>query len=198
MTARRIEIPLAGNNKEKSVKTQLLCALALGLAATASGAAAQASFATDSDALTVRTTVAPFCGNLAAADPIELGALTGAEGFVVDQFAGAPKYESPGYYCNAPSKVTLTATPLKRTPAIAISDTSSFVDRIDYKASLAWGAGIAGSIETLAGAPVVITATQPHTGLLQLTLSDPQIDDTARPIAGDYAGSVTVTVTAGN
>lgn len=183
-----IRIPSVGKIEEKAVKTHLLCAMALGLAATATAASAQ-----DSESFIVQTSVAPFCANLAAAPtPLALGELIDADGFVVSAFAGTSSHSVASYYCNAPATVTLAAAPLMQTDGVAIVDVESFTDRVDYDASLVWD-NVTGSVNS-AAAPASIASTEANTGALTITVSNPSVDGTVRPIAGEYAGAVTLTI----
>lgn len=184
-----IRIPSIGKIEEKAVKTHLLCAMALGLAATASAASAQ-----DSESFIVRTSVAPFCANLTAAPPpLALGELIDADGFVVSTFAGPSTYSVASYYCNAPATVTLAAAPLMQTDGDAVIDVASFTDRVDYDASLVWD-NVTGSVNSAAASPASIASTEANTGSLTVTVSNPTVDGTVRPIAGEYAGAVTLTI----
>lgn len=172
------------------MKTHLLCVLALGLAATATAAAAQ-----DSDSITVQTQVQPYCANLGADPaPLALGELTGDNGFIAAAFAGDTSYSVSSYYCNAPATVTLAAAPLMRTPTIPVPDSASFTDRVDYVANLVWD-DVTGSVNSAANTPSDIDTAEANTGALIVSVSDPSVAGSRRPIAGDYAGAVTLTVT---
>lgn len=182
--------PFFGTIEEKAVKTHLLCAaLALGLAATASAAAAQ-----DSDTITINSTVSKYCQSLGTPSPIALGELVDGVGFVVTSFAGTNSSSVASYYCNAPATISLAATPLTQAAGSAILDPSSFTNRIDYVASLGWD-NVNGSVNTLSGTPSSIVSSEANIGNLVVTVTDPDTAGNKRPIAGNYAGAVTVTVT---
>lgn len=171
------------------MRPHLLCALALGLAATATAATAQ-----DSETITVQTAVQPYCADLGADPaPLALGELTGADGFLASAFAGETSYSVPSYYCNAPSTITLAAAPLMRTPSVPVTD-DAFTDRVDYEASLVWD-DVTGSVNSADNEPAEIAAAEANTGALTVSVSGPSAADDRRPIAGDYAGAVTLTVT---
>ncbi|MDO9337890.1 MAG: hypothetical protein Q7T61_15955 [Caulobacter sp.] len=173
------------------MKTHLLCAaLALGLAATASAAAAQ-----DSETITINSTVSKYCKSLGTPSPIALGELVDGVGFVVTSFApGTNSSSVANYYCNAPATISLAATPLTQAAGSAILDPSSFTNRIDYLASLSWD-NVSGSVNTLTGTPSSITSAEANTGNLTVTVTAPDTAGNKRPISGNYAGAVTVTVT---
>ena len=185
-----IRIPSIGKIEEKAVKTHLLCAMALGLAGTATAASAQ-----DSDTFLVQTNVAAFCANMGAAPgPLALGELADLNGFVVTTFAGPTTYSVPGYYCNAPATVTLAAGPLLQTTSPAPTD-AGFTNRVDYTASLVWD-DVNGSVDSVNNTPATIPSGGPNVGDLIVTVSAPDTDGDRRPIAGDYAGAVTLTIVA--
>lgn len=185
-----IRIPSIGKIEEKAVKTHLLCAMALGLAGTASAAAAQ-----DSDTFLVQTNVSAFCANMGAAPgPLALGELADLNGFVVTTFAGPTTYSIPGYYCNAPATVTLAAAPLLQTTSPAPTD-PGFTNRVDYTASLVWD-NVNGSVDSVANTPATIPSGGANVGDLIVTVSAPDTTGNRRPIAGAYAGAVTLTIVA--
>ncbi|MBI1405006.1 MAG: hypothetical protein GC145_02645 [Caulobacter sp.] len=172
------------------MRSHLLCALALGLIASATAAAAQ-----DSDTITVRTKVSPYCKDTGAAPPpLALGALADGNGFVVSSFAGPTSYTLSGYYCNGPTSITLAAAPLLQTAGTTVLDTSSFTNRIDYQATLDW-VDVDGTANSTASSPTVITASQANLGDLVVSVSAPDTAGNLRPISGDYAGAVTLTIT---
>lgn len=182
--------PFTGTIEEKAVKTQLLCAaLALGLAATASAAAAQ-----DSETITINSNVSKFCKSLGTPAPIALGELVDNAGFVVSTFVGANTSTVSNYYCNAPATISLAATPLTQAANAAILDPSSFTKTIDYVASLSWD-NVSGSVNTAAGTPSSIASSEANIGNLVITVASPDTEGNKRPISGEYAGAVTVTVT---
>ena len=183
-----IRIPSVGKIEEKAVKTHLLCAVALGLAGIATAASAQ-----DSDTFSINSNVTPFCANTGADPaPLELGELADNNGFVVTTFAGPTTFTIPGYYCNAPATITLSAAPLLETTMPAPSD-AAFTNRVDYLASLAWSS-VNGSVNSVNNTPVDIDASSPNIGDLVVSVSDPDTAGDTRPIAGAYEGAVTLTV----
>ena len=183
-----IRIPFAGNIEEKAVKTHLLCAVALGLAGIATAASAQ-----DSDTFNINSNVTPFCANTGADPaPLELGELSDTNGFVVTTFAGPTTFTIPGYYCNAPATITLSAAPLLETTMPAPSD-AAFTNRVDYLASLAWSS-VNGSVNSVNNTPVDIAASGPTIGDMVVSVSSPDTVGNTRPIAGAYEGAVTLTV----
>jgi hypothetical protein len=185
-----IRIPFIGKIEEKAVKTHLLCAIALGLAGTATAASAQ-----DQDSFTVQTTVPKYCASVGADPaPLALGDLSGPTGFVVSSFAGVTSHSIPGYYCNAASTVTLKADPLLEPTPTSLLDTSSFTNRIDYTASLVWD-NVTGSDDSVSAAAATIAASEANIGAMTVTVSNPNVrGDTVRPVAGAYDGAVTLSV----
>lgn len=184
-----IRIPTIGR-EEISVRKTLLGAMALSLSALALPAAAQ-----DSDNVYLQTTVPAYCQTTpwAGSASIALGELADGNGFLRTTFAGTPSLtSSANYYCNAPAKLTLSATPLSN--PITVVDTTSFVNRVDYTATLTW-ASVTGSTNSQATAPTEISSLQANTGLMNLVVSSPVIPSGDRPIAGSYTGQVTLTVT---
>jgi hypothetical protein len=187
--ARRLSMPRpSGPARRMSLKIQLLCAVALGFTASAGVACAQSQ-----DTFSINTSVTPFCANLSATASLTLNELTGTDGKVLSTFANATSttFTAPGYYCNAPARVTLAATPLMRTPAIFNPATDLFTQRVDYVAALSWQS-VSGSVSSTATAPVEYFTTQPNAGALNVQVTNPTAE--LRPLAGTYAGSVTVTV----
>jgi hypothetical protein len=171
------------------MRTQLICAVALGLSAVALPALAQ-----DSEDFTVRTTVPGYCSSLGTtAVALDLGELTNAVGQVVDTFVGDTDTSWSGYYCNGPSKVTVEAEPLLRTPSITVGDAGSFTDRVDYVATVDWNA-VQGAANSADANATELTAATANTGVFTLTVSDPSTTNNRRPVEGDYAGAVRLTV----
>lgn len=179
-----------GKIEEKAVKTHLICAIALGLAGTATAASAQ-----DSDTFLVQTNVSAFCTNLSAAPgPLDLEELAGADGFVVTTFAGATSFSIPGYYCNAPATITLKAEPLVQTDGTPITDPAAFTNLVNYTANLTWD-DVSGSSDSTVVDGTPITTAEANAGNLMVWVSDPNTVNNRRPIAGVYAGAVTLTIT---
>ena len=173
------------------MKTILLRAsLLLGASAWAGPALAQ-----DTDTLTVQSQVAPFCSELTVSStPMNLGSLTGPTGQTVSSFQSGAETErelATSFYCNAPSTVTITATPL--TTPNSTTDVSSFTSRVDYTATLVWD-DINGNVSSTAASGAVIAVPEANIGPMKLTLSNPATASNRRPVAGDYAGQVTLTV----
>jgi hypothetical protein len=182
--------PFVGIIEETAVKPHLICAIALALAATGTAVSAQ-----DSDSFIVQSKVPAFCANMGAAPgPLELGELSDANGYVITAFSGPTTYSVPGYYCNAPATIKMTATPLRQTQSPAPTD-AGFTNRVDYTASLAWGA-VNSSVNSVDDTPNEITSGGPTVGNLVVTVSGPDTDGNRRPIAGAYAGAVTLTIVA--
>lgn len=152
------------------------------------------ALAQDTDAFYVKTTVAPFCSQIAAnSDPMNLGSLTGATGQLVAEFAAGDTSRelSSSFYCNAPSRVTIVAEPLETVNST--TDTSSFTSRVDYTAALAWS-NVQGQVSSTDTDGTLIEAAQANIGTLTLTLSNPTVANNLRPVAGDYSGLVTVSI----
>lgn len=187
MTADRPNtLPPAGKNEEKAVKKQLLCAVALGLAAIAGTASAQEN-------LNVRTTVTPRCSAMpTVAQPLALGELANENGQLVSQFAGTSNIELGAYWCNAPVNVTLKTTPLVNTQVTTVSDASSFTNRVDYTAAWAWDDQ--SDSKSSAAADKIHPTPEANTGTLSVSVSNPVAEGNRRPVAGAYEGTVTLTV----
>lgn len=175
------------------MRIKLLCAVALGVVAGASAAAAQTT--NGPQTITIESSVAPFCANFGTPPaPLNLGELAGPNGFLVSAFAGDTDREiAAGYYCNAPSTVTLKADPLVHTTVTTVADSSSFTNRVDFLASLVWNA-YSGSVSSTVVDGVEIDAIEANIGAVVLTVSDPVTAGNLRPIAGAYEGAVHVTI----
>lgn len=184
-----VRVPFIGKIEEKAVKTHLLCAVALGLAGTATAASAQ-----DSQTINLNSSVAAYCANVGAggAGLLALGAVSDSDGRVVTSFPTAAHTVS-GYYCNAPANVTVNAAPLMQIGVTTVTDDSSFTNRIDYQANLVWD-DVSGSDQSLAAGGTLIPSGQANIGNLVVSVSNPDTAGNRRPIAGDYAGAVTLTV----
>jgi hypothetical protein len=172
------------------VKFRLLCASALALLGAATAASAQ-----DVEFLQVKTNVAPFCATIAAASPtpLNLGSLVDTSGNLVASFSGPTSRDLGAYYCNAPATVTLSASPLTQTANTPVVDTANFTNRVDYVANLTWD-DISLPANSTASAPASLATTEANTGNLIVSVSTPAVTGSRRPIAGDYAGVVTLTV----
>lgn len=187
-------VPLTGK-KGKSMRNHLACAVALATAAMASQAAAQNLSSGD---VTINSSVPRFCqGTIGATgQSIDLGSLVDSNGFLVTSFNGTPSKQltTTNYYCNAPSKLTLTATPLRPNAAVNVTDPQSFSAQVNYVASLAWGAGVTASAASSAASPTLVNTNEAHTGLMTLSLATPTTPNGRRPVAAIYEGAVTITV----
>lgn len=172
------------------MKTTLLRALVLGATLYAVPATAQ-----DSDTFTVKSQVAPFCSELSiSSTPMDLGSLTGATGQIVSDFSGTDERElAASFYCNAPSKVTITAEPLLHDTVTFVADSGSFTNRVDYKATLVWD-DVTGNVVSTAASGQEILAGEANIGSMRLTLSDPTVANNLRPVAGGYSGQVRLTI----
>jgi hypothetical protein len=183
---------LAEKSKEKTVKTTLIGLSVLGALACASPAMAQ-----DSATFTSKTTVPAFCSQLSvSATPMDLGTLTGATGQIVPAFSSTAQTQrqlAASFYCNAPSTITIQADPLRHTTVTTVSDSTSFTNRVDYTATLKWSA-LQNAVSSTSPSATVISATQPNIGELTLTLSAPAVVNNLRPVAGNYAGQVRLTI----
>ena len=172
------------------MKTTLLRALVLGASLYALPAMAQ-----DSDSFVVQSQVAPFCSEFAISqDPLNLGSLTGATGQIVSAFSGTAQREiAASFYCNAPSKVTITADPLLHDTVTFVADSTSFTNRVDYTATLLWD-DLTGNVASTAASGQEIVASQANIGPMTLQVSAPTVANNLRPVAGSYNGQVRLTV----
>lgn len=172
------------------MKTTLLRALVLGASLYAVPAMAQ-----DTDSFVVQSQVVPFCSELSVSStPMDLGALTGATGQIVSDFIGTDERElAASFYCNAPSKVTITADPLLHDTVTAVADSASFTNRVDYKATLVWD-NVTGNVVSTAASGQEILSPEANIGAMTLTLSDPTVANNLRPVAGGYSGQVRLTI----
>jgi hypothetical protein len=177
---------MIGTIEEKAVKIHLLCAVALGLAGSATAASAQTS-------ININSSVPAYCSALTPpAGPLSLGVFAEADGRLPDAFPTAATYSVDGYYCNMPSKVTILATPLMNT-APGTYDPAVYSAKIDYSADLVWG-GLSGAETSLDGTASELLVPTAHIGTFALTFSAPSTAGDIRPLAGAYSGTVSLTV----
>lgn len=178
--------------REKTVRATLIGTFVLGAFVSAAPAMAQ-----DSATFNVTTTVPPFCSQFSSGQaPMDLGALTGEAGQLVTSFASGAQTErqlASSFYCNAPSTITIKADPLMHDTVTVVSDATSFTNRVDYTATLKWNA-LENAVSSTAASPQVINATQPNIGQLTLKVSNPSVVNNRRPISGNYAGQVHLTI----
>lgn len=189
MTAgKSIRIPVTGK-EGKYMRKQLVCAAALGLAALAAPA-----FAQSTRSVSLKTTVPAFCQPAIwpAAQTMNVGSLVDANGFVRSSFGGTTSLTSTTYYCNAPSKLTLSATPLVPISPVQVTD-DGFTDKVNYVATLTWD-DVSGTAASTAAAATPIVAAEANIGTMILQLGSPTTPDGRRPVAADYKGAVTITV----
>ena len=195
MTASRsIRIPVTGK-EGKSMRKQLVCAAALGLSALAAPALAQ-SGSPGPRSVTVNSDVPAFCQTAIwpTAQTMALGSLVDGNGFLLSSFGGTSSITTTGnYYCNAPSKLTLSATPLTPTTPVVVSDTQSFANQVNYVATLTWK-NLSGTADSTATSPTAIVAAEANIGTMSLQLGSPTTPNGRRPVAANYAGAVTITV----
>ncbi len=173
------------------MRTTLLRAFLVGASVYAVPALAQ-----DSDTMVIQTQVPPYCSELSiSSTPMNLGTLTGATGQIVSTFNGTETERelAASFYCNAPSKVTIKAEPLRHDTVAIVGDASSFTNRVDYTAQLKWR-DLTGSANSTLTDATELNATQANIGQLKLTLSNPSVSNNLRPIAGNYAGQVRLTI----
>jgi hypothetical protein len=178
--------------EEKTVKTTLIGLFVLGALASASPAVAQ-----DSATFTSQTTVPAFCSQLSVGGaPMDLGTLTGTTGQIVPAFSSTGQTQrqlAANFYCNAPSTITIQADPLINTTVATVSDSTSFTNRVDYVATLKWSA-LQNAVSSTSPSAQVTNATQPNIGELTITLSNPSVVNNLRPVSGNYAGQVRLTI----
>ena len=178
------------------MKTTLLRAIVLGAGLIAVPAMA-ATTTSDTETMVINTTVLPFCSEMNISEtPMNLGSLTGPTGQIVNDFGGAVEDErelAASFYCNAPSKVTITAEPLRNEAVPVIADSSSFTNRVDYLATLVWD-DVQGNDSSTETGGQEIDVTEANIGPMTLKLSDPSVVNNLRPVAGDYTGQVRLTV----
>jgi hypothetical protein len=185
--------------QEKIVRNTLITALMAGAAVYGLPASAQTANV-GSASMTIQTNIPGYCSSLAAQGPqdvLDLGDLTGATGQLVNDFAqNATKTLASSYYCNAPSKVTIEAEPLKSTVVATVGDTQSFTNRVDYTALVNWGGEALEVASTEPPGGKEFDIGQATIGEMKLTLSDPRVDGprNLRPVAGSYEGKVTLTI----
>ena len=174
----------------KVARLDLLCVVATGLCAVAGAASAQSSASAS-----INTTVEPYCAALTPGSPtsMALDSLVGPTGQLSPTFSGTTSYSLTGYYCNAPADITLTASPLRPSMAVTVSDVGSFTDRVDYTAALAWD-DVNLQVLSADGAPAQTTTTEANLGVLTVTVSDPVTENNKRPVAATYDATVTLTI----
>lgn len=173
------------------MRKALLRAFLLSASAYASPALAQ-----DAETMVVQTLVPPFCSELSISSvPMQLGNLTGSTGQIVPSFGGSEveRELAVSFYCNAPSKVSIKAEPLRHETVTSVAELESFTNRVDYTAQLKWRDLVGTASSTLTNA-TEINATQANIGQLKLTLSNPTVSNNLRPIAGGYAGQIRLTI----
>lgn len=179
-------LPPSGTIQENAVRSALICALGLGLAGAAGGAAAQ-----DIANIYTASQVSPRCATLPDGGPLDLGELADVDGYARAAFdSSQTSLAIPGYWCNAPAELSLQASPLLNTQ-VAGPAGAGFTTRVDYLASLVWD-DVAGSNDSALGAATPVTASEANIGELTITVSDPQA--AGRLVAGPYEGSVTLTI----
>lgn len=174
------------------MKTTLLSAFVLG-----AGLVAVPALAQDSETFGVQTTVQPFCSEMTVSStPMNLGSLSGPTGQIVHDFSGATESErelAASFYCNAPSTVTLKADPLLNAAVPIIADGASFTNRVDYIATLNWS-NVQGNDSSVETDGQQIDVTQANIGQMKIKLTNPTVTNNKRPVAGDYAGQIHLTV----
>ena len=149
--------------------------------------------AQSSDAIGVQSEVSFMCADApAGGDPLVLGVLAGADGNVVESFAGDSVWTLPNYWCNAPSRLSFTLEPLTNQDVSGAGD-ANFNTRIDYSVALSWN-GVTGDVHSDAAGPMVIDADEAGIGDLVLTVSDPRTVAGRRLVAGASGGAISITV----
>lgn len=150
--------------------------------------------AQSNESVGVESQVSFMCADASGvSDPLVLGDLAGADGYVVESFAGESVWTLPDYWCNAPSLLTFELEPLTNQD-VSGDGGANFTTRIDYSVSLSWN-GASGAIHSDAASPTVIEADEAGVGDLVLTVSDPRTAAGRRLTAGGYAGAISITVT---
>jgi hypothetical protein len=176
------------------VKTTLLRAIVLGAGVIAVPAMAATS---DTETMVINTSVPAFCSEMTVSSvPMNLGSLTGPTGQIVTDFSGATEAErelATSFYCNAPSKVTITAEPLLNAGVPVIGDSASFTNRVDYVATLTWN-GVQGNDSSSEVEGQEIAVGEANIGPMSVKLSQPSVVNNLRPVAGDYTGQIRLTV----
>ncbi|RYD65310.1 MAG: hypothetical protein EOP58_07820 [Sphingomonadales bacterium] len=174
------------------MKRTMIGTFVLGVLASATPAMAQ-----DSETFTVQTEVPAYCSQFTVGPaPMNLGGLTGTSGQILPAFASGSETErqlATNLYCNAPSTVSIKAEPLMHDTITVVTDSTSFTNRVDYTATVKWNT-IEGSSSSSSANPVVLSATQPTIGALTLKVASPAVTNNLRPVAGNYAGQVRLTI----
>lgn len=109
-------------------------------------------------------------------------------------------------WCNAPAKVTVSATPLTEDTGAVVGDVDSFTNRFDLQVSggamNAYVGGqtvdtsVAGGASKFFNMPTAFeTGTGQYSSVNITVLPSLRSGEARRPIAGDYSGSVTLTAT---
>lgn len=168
----------------------LACFAAVVLAATAAPALAQ-----ESGSVTINSSVPAHCETSTWSN-LALGSLVDtATGLLLSDLGTAGATSSAGrYYCNAPSTVTLAATSLTASSTVPVQDSTSFANSINYVATLTWTDFSAAVASAATATGTSFDVDQPKNGVMQLKLGGLATPNGRRPIASDYAGSVTITV----
>lgn len=170
------------------MKSPILCAMALAATGLAGAASAQ-----DSGSIMIQSSVGPYCTALPiSGSTLQLGELADANGQVRDEFQGFVGTFIPTYWCNAPTTVTLGTTPLMNQQVAVVTDPASFTNRVDYTAKWAWGS-LSRTKSSTAGDDVW-SVPSANTGQLIVSAYSPFTESNKRPVAGAYAGTVTLTV----
>lgn len=163
------------------------------VAALAAAALAAPAIAQDTGNVTINSTVPAYC-NTSSWPGIGLGSLVDGAGLLVTSFGSTAVAQSTvKYYCNAPSKVTLAATPLNPTVPVTVQDTSSFANQVNYIATLTWD-DVTGAAASTASTATTVSVSAPKNAFMNLQLGSPTTPNGRRPVASEYSGAVTITV----
>lgn len=176
------------------IKTTI-SALAIAGLAIASPAFAATAVTSDTGTVNITGSVAKKC-QFTGTDPelLALGELSGADG-KLDTAKVNNQTKNLTAWCNAASKVSVTANPIKA--KLIAAPNASFDDRVEYTATALIGAV---SANDATDATVLQTAgTDQNVGIFSstvgITLSNASTINNALLVADDYEGSVTVTLT---
>jgi hypothetical protein len=176
------------------IKTAISALAIAGLAA-ASPAFAATAPVSDTGTVNITGTVGKKC-QFTGTDPetLNLGELAGIDG-KLDTAKVDNKTKNLTAWCNAASKVSVTANPIKA--QVITAPSTSFDDRIEYKATATIGATSAD--DTTDAGTLQLAGLDQNVGIFSstvvVTLSNSSTTNSGLLVADDYAGSVTVTLT---
>lgn len=178
------------------IKTILTVTAATGLVIAGPAFAATTPAVSDSGTVNISGSVGKKChfmSDNATPDPIDLGELADSSTGALDGAKVNGKTATINAWCNNAAQLTVRANPIATTTNTAPS--TDFDDRVDYTATATFASVTASDSSVGAASDGSPASTGIFSDTITVTLSSPSTPNSGLLVAGDYSGTVVLTLT---